>query len=59
MKNFLFQLPSKIHFGEGIVSKIGYELKCRNMQKTLIVTDSGIVDAGLTTVIEDSLKYLI
>ena len=57
MKNFLFQLPSKIHFGEGIVSKIGYELKCRNMQKTLIVTDSGIVDAGLTTVIEDSLKY--
>jgi len=57
MKNFLFQLSSKIHFGEGIVTKIGFELKSRNIQKTMVVTDSGIVSAGLLASVENSLKY--
>jgi alcohol dehydrogenase len=46
---FMFQLPRKIIFGNGTIHQIGGEIKALNVRKPIIVTDPGVVQAGLLT----------
>lgn len=47
MNNFEFALPTEIQFGNGVIENIGEEVKKRGYTNPLIVTDKGIVAAGL------------
>lgn len=47
MNNFEFALPTEIQFGNGVIQNIGEEIKNRGYTNPLIVTDKGIVAAGL------------
>ena len=54
---FMFQIPRKIVFGNGAIRRIGEE--AANIfagKKILMVTDKGVVQAGLTKEAVDSLK---
>ena len=54
---FMFELPRKIIFGNGAIKKIGEEAaKTFVGKRILIVTDGGIIRAGLTNEAEASLK---
>ncbi len=54
LNNFLS--PTKIIFGNGAVNQVGDEVKKLGGQKALIVTDNGVVKAGLVSSVEGSLK---
>jgi len=47
LRQFSFELPTRIEYGVGIVSKLGNELKKLGAQKVCIITDPGIIKAGL------------
>lgn len=47
IKNFSFQLPTRIEYEIGIISKLKKELNKLNAENVLIVTDSGIRKAGI------------
>ena len=47
LRQFSFELPTRIEYGVGIVSKLGDELKKLGAQKVCIITDPGIIKAGL------------
>ena len=53
MKHFEFILPTRIKFGEGVCSYLTDEI--RNMGKTrpLIITDKGLIQAGIVKKITD------
>jgi alcohol dehydrogenase class IV len=44
---FEFQAPTKALFGPDTTKQLGKEVKALDVQKVLIVTDQGIIDAGL------------
>ena len=46
--DFGFFLPTQIKFGRGVVKKIGEELKGRDLRNPMIVTDEGILRAGIS-----------
>jgi alcohol dehydrogenase class IV len=46
-KSFEFKLPSRILFGLNLVDSLGEEVKALGMQRLLLVTDRGVVNAGL------------
>jgi len=54
LNNFLS--PTKIILGNGAVSQVGDETKKLGGKKALIVTDKGVVKAGLVSGVEESLK---
>ncbi len=54
--NFQFFVGTKIVFGKGVSNQVGEELSTRGFKKTLIVTDQGIVNAGLLKPIIQSLE---
>ena len=57
MKDFIFRMPTKIHFGVGSSQKIGTVLKDETgFQKAFIATGSGIVNAGIIAQIEEGLQ---
>jgi len=45
--SFVFHSPTRIRFGVGISDKVGDEIKDTNATRALIVTDPGIVKAGI------------
>jgi len=54
-KTFVFDSPTKIIYGAGVVDTIGDEVKNFNAKKAMIVTDKGIIKAGLLEKIKESL----
>lgn len=47
MKNFSFQLPTRIEFGHGVSGCVGDEAKSLGGTRALVVTDPGVEAAGL------------
>lgn len=52
---FMFQLSKKVIFGNGAIHQIGTEIKNLNLKKIIIITDPGIVKAGL---LEDAISSM-
>jgi alcohol dehydrogenase class IV len=55
-KLFEFQSPARIVFGANAVDKLGEEIAGLNGKKVLVVTDEGVVNAGLLDKITGKLK---
>lgn len=55
MENFSFQTVPILHFGEGCLSLLAGQIASLNASRPLIVTDKGIVSAGLITPVEQAL----
>jgi alcohol dehydrogenase len=56
MKQFSFQLPTRIEFGNGVAARVGDEAKGVGGTRALVVTDPGIESAGLLDPVVDNLK---
>jgi alcohol dehydrogenase len=56
LENFVFNLPVKFDFGVGVSAKAGAELKKYGCKKAIIITDQGIVKAGIVEKIKKSLE---
>ena len=56
MTEFEFHLPTRIRFGAGISKEVGLEAKGLGATKVLIVADKGVIGAGITRPVEESLK---
>jgi len=56
INNFDFILPTKIRYGIGMVTVLGEELKLLKAKKIMIITDKGLVKAGLVKKITDLIK---
>ena len=46
-KSFEFKLPTRILFGENLVESLAEEIKVLGIQRLLLVTDKGVVNAGV------------
>jgi alcohol dehydrogenase class IV len=46
-KSFEFKCPTRILFGVNLVESLGEEVKALDIQRLLLVTDEGVVNAGL------------
>lgn len=57
MKNFFFNMPTSVEFGIDIIEKIGQKVNELGKSKALIITDKGIISAGLLENIKKSLQY--
>ena len=55
INNFEFVLPTKIIFGEGTIKQLPDAVKNMGHEKPLIVTDKGLIAAGLVSKITDVL----
>ncbi len=55
MKSFSFQLPTRIEFGTGVSATVGDEAKALGGTRALIVTDPGVLAAGLVEPVNDRL----
>ena len=53
MKSFEFILPTYIKFGEGVSQNIADEVKALGNKKPMIVTDKGLIAAGIVDRITD------
>lgn len=51
-----FQLFPKLHYGNGAASLAGQEMKRLGARNALVVTDPGVIDAGVCQPVLDSLK---
>jgi alcohol dehydrogenase len=47
MNDFEFNLPTRVVFGNGVLGRIGDEIRALGKTKVLIVTDPGLIKAGL------------
>jgi alcohol dehydrogenase len=56
INNFDFILPAKIRYGKGIVKVLGEELRLLKTKKVMIITDKGLVKAGLVNRITDLIQ---
>lgn len=56
MQPFTFQLFPKIHYGEGVAGRAGEELARLGVKKALVVTDPGILAAGVHERVFESLR---
>lgn len=54
--NFDFFVGTQIVFGKNSSHRVGEELASRKLRKVMIVTDKGIINAGLLTHIKESLS---
>jgi len=52
---YQFSLPTRLIFGRGASSRLSEEIKAMGSSEVLIVTDRGVMDAGLLGPLEDSL----
>ncbi|MDP4089602.1 MAG: iron-containing alcohol dehydrogenase [Bacillota bacterium] len=64
LKSFDFLLPTKIRYGAGILSVLGEELRLLKAKKVMVITDKGLVNAGMvrkvTEIIQgESIAFLI
>jgi len=55
MKNFIFQTVPVLHFGEGCLAELPAQLAALRASRPMIVTDKGIVAAGLIAPVEQTL----
>lgn len=55
-KSFKYEMPTKIIFGCGVVNQTGKEVEKLGVKKVFIVTDKGLIKAGILSSLEDSLK---
>jgi alcohol dehydrogenase len=55
LNNFEFMLPTTIRYGYGIHREIGKELAARGKKRVLLVTDKGLVAAGVVAKITTAL----
>ncbi len=53
---FQFSLTTRIRFGINCIKSLGKELREQNIQKILIITDPGIVRAGIIQIAIDSIS---
>jgi alcohol dehydrogenase len=56
INNFDFILPTKIKYGIGMVKILGEELRLLKTKKVMIITDKGLVHAGMVHKIADLIK---
>ncbi|KUO58618.1 MAG: alcohol dehydrogenase [Gracilibacter sp. BRH_c7a] len=56
IKPFDFALPTNIKYGVGIVKTLGEELRLLAAQKVMIITDKGLVNAGLVKKITEEIE---
>ncbi|MEI8217132.1 MAG: iron-containing alcohol dehydrogenase [Eubacteriales bacterium] len=56
LSTFSFALPTRIEFGQGIISSVGNEALGMGAKKVMIVADKGVIAAGLTLPVIESLK---
>ncbi|MDR3224735.1 MAG: iron-containing alcohol dehydrogenase [Clostridiales Family XIII bacterium] len=56
MKSFEFVLPTRIKFGEGVSQEIALELKALGKTRPYIITDKGLIAAGIAGKITDALE---
>lgn len=56
INNFDFILPTKIRYGIGMVKVLGEELNLLKTKKVMIITDKGLVHAGMVHKITDLIK---
>jgi len=56
INNFDFILPAKIRYGKGMVKVLGEELRLLKTKKVMIITDIGLVKAGLVNRITDLIQ---
>ncbi len=52
---FVYRNPTKIVFGENSINEVGSEVESLKCSKAFVVTDKGVVDAGLTGRVEKAL----
>ncbi|MBA7567299.1 Choline dehydrogenase [subsurface metagenome] len=55
LEKFIFYAPVRFDFGVGVSAKTGQELKNLGCKKAMIITDQGIVKAGIVDKIKKSL----
>ena len=58
LSTYSFALPTRIVFGQGVISTVGEEAKALDAKKVLIVADKGVINAGLIKPVEESLKQV-
>lgn len=56
MERYEFSLPTSIIFGEGVIREAGKKAKELGATKVMLVADKGVIGAGLTKPVEESLK---
>ncbi|MGB5484703.1 iron-containing alcohol dehydrogenase, partial [Parasphingorhabdus sp.] len=56
MKNFIFQTVPVLHFGEGCLAELPDQIAALRASRPMIVTDKGIVAAGLIAPVEKTLS---
>ena len=56
LSQYSFALPTRIEFGEGVIDRAGAEAKALGATKVMIVADKGVIAAGLTKKVEESLR---
>lgn len=56
MQEYTLSFPIWVEFGSGSSEKLGDVADSKNWEKALIVTDEGVVNAGLLDVLQDSLE---
>ncbi len=56
LETYSYFVPTRTEFGEGVVDYVGPEAKFFDATKVMVVTDQGILNAGLVKPVEDSLK---
>ncbi len=56
MKNFIFQTVPVLHFGEGCLTELPGQIAALRASRPMIVTDKGIVGAGLIAPVEQTLR---
>jgi len=55
LSNYSFAVPTRVEFGEGVVSKVGEEAKALGAKKVMLIADKGVIAAGLTKAVEDAM----
>ena len=55
-RSLLFRTTPRFLIGPGVVSQVGEESKSINARNILIITDKGVLQAGVIDVIVDALK---
>ncbi|MCG0278506.1 MAG: iron-containing alcohol dehydrogenase [Thermanaeromonas sp.] len=58
MESFTFQLKTTVCFGPGVASSIGEKVRSYSAKKAFIVTDQGVVKAGLLEQIQKPLNEM-
>lgn len=56
MKNFIFQTVPVLHFGQGCLAELPGQIAALRAFRPMIVTDRGIVDAGLIAPVQKTLS---